>query len=289
MISQQRTQSFSINEIIYEKYEVYGNRFIIIDSRINNIDLFQMNSLAKHLCNQKLTRADNLIIIQNSDIAHFRVRFIAPDGSESDMCGNGIRSVALYYFNTYGIKQLNIEVNYGIVESVYYSNGIEINVGYIKDPRIYFGNGLKYEKIFENIYMTNLLGNEVFLLNIGEPHAVIIKRNNDINLMDFVNILNNKNYFNFGINLNLLEHLDSNILSNKTLERGLWNFTSNCSTGSICSSIIAKLILHLDYDDFIVKNRLGIQNVRITKNGIRSFSNAKKIFSGRFNLLNLQN
>lgn len=287
MTNQQLIETYLMKQIVFERYEVNGNNFIILDTRFNYFELSDVNNLGRRLCNNNILKSDNLLILQNSDIADIKLIIIAPDGSESDMCGNGIRSVALYYFNTYGIKELKIEVNYGYVTTKYYSDGIEINVGELKDPIIYFGNKLNYEKITDKIYKTNLLGNDVYLLNVGEPHAVIIKNNNKINLKNYLNILKNSAYFKYGINLNLVEHINSNIIINQTLERGLWDFTSNCSTGSISSSIIVKKVLGLDYSNFIVRNKVGIQNIKLTKEGIKSFSTVNKLFSGKLDVRDL--
>jgi len=50
-------------------------------------------------------RGDGLILILPSDKADVRMRMFNADGSEAEMCGNGIRCVAKYYMTTSEPKQ----------------------------------------------------------------------------------------------------------------------------------------------------------------------------------------
>ena len=63
---------------------------------------------------------DGLIAILPSDIADARMRMFNADGSESEMCGNGIRCVAKYVFD-HGISKkesLTIETGAGVLSLV---------------------------------------------------------------------------------------------------------------------------------------------------------------------------
>jgi diaminopimelate epimerase len=61
--------------------------------------------------------SDGLILIEPSSVADARMRMFNADGSESEMCGNGIRCVAKYVYD-YGIAkkdQLTIETGRGVL------------------------------------------------------------------------------------------------------------------------------------------------------------------------------
>src|SRR5207244_11760836 len=61
--------------------------------------------------------ADGLILICPSEIADARMRMFNADGSESEMCGNGVRCVAKYVYD-HGIARketLEIETGRGVL------------------------------------------------------------------------------------------------------------------------------------------------------------------------------
>lgn len=80
--------------------------------------------------------SDGLILICPSEEAHARMRMFNADGSESEMCGNGIRCVAKYVYD-HGIAhedELDIETGRGILKlQVFSDNGkaerIRVNMG----------------------------------------------------------------------------------------------------------------------------------------------------------------
>lgn len=79
----------------FTKMEALGNDFIVINSPGGQeID---WPGLAPFLCNRRLgIGADGLLIVGPSDRADFKMRIINADGSEAEMCGNGIRCAARY-------------------------------------------------------------------------------------------------------------------------------------------------------------------------------------------------
>ena len=80
----------------FTKVHGLGNDFVILDGRNETRDYA---ALAKKLCHRQTgIGADGLLIIENSDKADIRMRIINEDGSEAEMCGNGIRCFAKYVF-----------------------------------------------------------------------------------------------------------------------------------------------------------------------------------------------
>lgn len=86
----------------FHKYEACGNDYVLVDSSVcGELD---WSRLAKELCQRRFSvGADGLLVVSSaaSDEAHARMRVFNPDGSEADMCGNGIRCVAKYFFTKY--------------------------------------------------------------------------------------------------------------------------------------------------------------------------------------------
>ena len=76
-----------------------GNDYIVIDNRDNKINGKQAPNLAKRLCERQFSvGADGLLLVSNSQVADAKMRIFNADGSEAEMCGNGIRCFAKYCY-----------------------------------------------------------------------------------------------------------------------------------------------------------------------------------------------
>lgn len=72
-----------------------GNDFVVLDAVRKPVKVGA--ALARALCDRRFgAGCDQLLILEKSKKADFRMRVINPDGSEVEMCGNGIRCAALY-------------------------------------------------------------------------------------------------------------------------------------------------------------------------------------------------
>jgi diaminopimelate epimerase len=76
-----------------------GNDYIIIDNRDGKISDAKAAELTKTLCERHFSvGADGLLLVCNSTVAEAKMRIFNADGSEAEMCGNGIRCFAKYCF-----------------------------------------------------------------------------------------------------------------------------------------------------------------------------------------------
>jgi diaminopimelate epimerase len=84
--------------ILFSKMQGTGNDFVVINC-LNQYFNYSLNSLAKFICNRNFgVGADGVIYIFKSNIADFKMRIFNSDGSEAEMCGNGIRCMAKYLY-----------------------------------------------------------------------------------------------------------------------------------------------------------------------------------------------
>lgn len=75
-----------------------GNDFVLVNT-LESEDLGDYPSLARRICHRRFSiGADGLILVLPSDRADLRMRIFNPDGSEPEMCGNGIRCFARYVY-----------------------------------------------------------------------------------------------------------------------------------------------------------------------------------------------
>jgi diaminopimelate epimerase len=81
----------------FEKWQGTGNDFVICSHRLATEFAESVTDLAKAICDRHYgIGADGLILIGKSDTADFRMQMWNPDGSESEMCGNGLRCVGMH-------------------------------------------------------------------------------------------------------------------------------------------------------------------------------------------------
>ena len=91
-------------KVLFTKMHGLGNDYIYID-RIRNKYLNLTNDIlpriSRYLSNRHFgIGADGIILIESSKIADFKMRIFNSDGSEAQMCGNGIRCLAKYVYES---------------------------------------------------------------------------------------------------------------------------------------------------------------------------------------------
>jgi len=266
--------------IAFEKYQSNGNNFIIIDERLNNLQILSRSYLATSLCNSNLSvGADGILFLQESNNADVRMRLFEQDGSESDMSGNGTRCIVRYLASLMRRRTFRIETNSGVVSGRLNGTGIEVNAGNLQDPRNFLSDDCRFEEVNNEILRIEHQGTTFYIVNIGEPHAVII---DDINkdLTAFLEFIRNKRLFPRGINLNVVSRVNSGTIRVRTLERGVWDYTTSCGTGSICSAVVARELLGYNGNKINIINDIGSQQLTFSEDGIHSLATANSVFTG---------
>lgn len=152
-----------------------GNDFIVADAIGQKISA--PDELARRICERRFgVGADGLILMEKSAIADARMRIFNSDGSEPEMCGNGIRCAAKFLYDggfcrkesvdietLAGVKRILLHVRDGKAESVTVDMGEPV---------------MEAEKIPVNAPSNqprlSLFGREVnfFCVSMGNPHAV---------------------------------------------------------------------------------------------------------------------
>ena len=120
----------------FVKIHGIGNNFVCYDNTKNKNPLpTDLKSLAKSICNVNFgIGADGLILIENSEICNFKMRIINADGSEPEMCGNGIRCVVKFLVDEQltDKKQLSIETLAGEIKTTLISRSpfiVKVDMG----------------------------------------------------------------------------------------------------------------------------------------------------------------
>ena len=192
--------------------------------------------------------SDGLILISPSAIADFRMNIYNADGSQAEMCGNGIRCVAKYVYDygltdkteisvetLAGIKYLRLQVENGKVASVEVNMGApilepkEIPVTVEESPVVNVPVEVK-GKIY---HMT--------CVSMGNPHAIIFMNNvKDLDIAAIGPYFENHTVFPKRTNTEFVEVLDRNTANMRVWERGS-DETLACGTGA-CATTVACIL-----------------------------------------------
>ena len=192
--------------------------------------------------------SDGLILISPSAIADFRMNIYNADGSQAEMCGNGIRCVAKYVYDygltdkteisvetLAGIKYLRLQVENGKVASVEVNMGApilepkEIPVAVEESPVVNVPVEVK-GKIY---HMT--------CVSMGNPHAIIFMNNvKDLDIAAIGPYFENHTVFPKRTNTEFVEVLYRNTVNMRVWERGS-DETLACGTGA-CATTVACIL-----------------------------------------------
>ena len=206
--------------------------------------------------------ADGLILIAPSQTADVRMRIFNADGSEAEMCGNGIRCVAKYtyehqlaqaggMFSVPGQQSfaasLNIETGNGIltvglaIDDDDKVRSVCVNMGQpILKPRDIPVN-LSGEKVVEQ--PVEILGRELLMscVSMGNPHAVFLCDDVlSIELEKLGPAIENHSLFPNRINVHFVQIDKPEEFTMRTWERGS-GITMACGTGACAGCVAAAL------------------------------------------------
>jgi diaminopimelate epimerase len=147
-----------------------GNDFVFLDCRKKNIDNLQ--GIAKQLCDRRFgIGADQLLTVHPSKVADFKMEIYNADGSQVEMCGNGIRCFAKYVYN-HGITQkreLEVETLAGIICPKIVGELVEVDMG---EP-ILEGRKIPVDadgQIINRPLMVDGTTYQVTCVSMGNPH-----------------------------------------------------------------------------------------------------------------------
>ncbi|MFX1313619.1 MAG: diaminopimelate epimerase [Promethearchaeota archaeon] len=276
----------------FEKYHGSGNDYVIINDIQYIIPEKKKSELAKKLCQFHFSiGADGLIFICNSNQADIRMRIFNNDGSEAEMCGNGIRCFSKYVYEHDIVRKecINIETFKGVLTAE-----LNIKEGIVKTVKIDMGQPiLKCEDIpiilnkNEAISIKEsieILDKEFIFacISMGNPHAVIFTDDlpNDDDLVKYGSIIECHEYFPKRINVEFVRALSENEGILRVFERGV-GITKSCGTGA-CASVVAGSILGIFKKNtpITIHNDGGDLKITFSNKGVLMEGHVNKVFSG---------
>lgn len=232
------------NHFQFAKYSGCGNDFILIDNRSQHFPP-KGRALIPVLCHRrKGIGADGVILLELSDIADCRMRIFNADGSEAEMCANGVRCLALFF------RELGFPKRRFMLETMHRLMHVEIQAGGVVDVELGDPSHIQWNVEVSALDQTH----QVQLLDTGVPHMVLFTE--DIDRVDMVDLAptlrQRRDLAPKGSNVNYaMFDISSKQLHVRTFERGVEGETLACGTGAAASAIAASRVLNLDSPIFV--------------------------------------
>ncbi|MGA2367995.1 MAG: diaminopimelate epimerase [Dehalococcoidia bacterium] len=275
----------------FVKMQGTGNDFIMVDARNLNMD---WNKLSIDICRYHFgIGADGLITLESSSVADLKMRIFNADGSEAQICGNGLRCFAKYAIDRKLVKgpDLTIETAAGIkkVETV-------SGHGKVTRARVNMGKPvLKGKEIPVAIdvdgpildQLVQVDGNEIELsfVSMGNPHAVCFIKENvaKFPLLTVGPLVEHHSLFPQRTNFEIVNVVDGRSLQVRVWERGVGE-TLACGSGACAAAVVSRLknISGENVDIMIPGGRLIIS--WDGKGDVYLEGPAEEVFSGVFEL-----
>jgi diaminopimelate epimerase len=197
------------------------NDFVVVDRRRESVD--DLAALAKRVCDRHAgLGADGLLAIEPSEIADVRMRIVNSDGSEAEMCGNGVRCIARYIAEAGESKTLTIETGSGLIQTQVLAQEPEFLV------RVSIGKPVVERRAMPFEYAR--------FVSLGNPHVVIFERHVKMfNLPEAAALA--QQCFPGGTNVHVAA-LIGGVLYVRHWERGV-GLTMACGTGAVAAAAAA--------------------------------------------------
>ena len=257
--------------IKFTKMHGLGNDYVYIDAINQKIQ--NELKLAQFVSNRHFgIGSDGLILICESKVADFKMRMFNSDGSEAEMCGNGIRCVGKFVYDKgftskttvtietlAGIKTLKLNIKDKKVEKVRVDMGEPI-LEADKIPVI------SKEEPVKNLELE--AENRKFkftCVSMGNPHAItIVENTKEFEVERYGKILEVDKAFPKKANIEFAQVIDKENIKMRVWERGAGE-TLACGTGA-CATAVACNLLNLTGRKVNIELLGGILNIEWNEN-----------------------
>ena len=232
----------------FTKWQGTGNDFVIVNGFEETITDYAAKAI--EVCDRHYgIGADGLIMVLPSSIADFQMRILNSDGSEPEMCGNGIRCFARYvYENGLANKtELSVETLAGIIRpELILENDRVVSVCVdMGEPRLQREEipvtGNSKETVINELLTVGDSTCRITCVSMGNPHCVIFTEEVDsLDLPASGKPIEEHPLFPRKTNVEFVQVMDRRNLRMRVWERGA-GVTLACGTGT-CASVVAAVL-----------------------------------------------
>lgn len=277
--------------MIFTKMHGNGNDFIVIDDRDGKYNDY--GAMALKLCDRHFgIGADGILVVRNSPSADSMMLIYNSDGSQAEMCGNGIRCFAKYLFDR-GIvakKIMDIDTLDGIkrIWLEFKPDGVSstrVNMGRPQLEPDMIPAATSEERIVNMPVCINGENYSITSMLMGVPHTIVFAENICSSEAARIGMaISESSLFPRKTNVDFVSVINRREIDIKTLERGA-GMTLACGTGA-CASIVAcvlnkktnkKVTAHLPGGDLEVEWH---EDGNVYMSG-----SSQEVFRGEYNLI----
>ena len=281
-----------MKNITFEKYQGNGNDFVVIDSRGNNLYKdYKTNKIfdIKNICNRQFgIGADGVIFIEEaSEDNYAKMIIFNSDGSEAQMCGNGIRCLVEYlHLNDSTMNEnieYKIETKAGLKIAKYINDEITVKMGVpiLDSQNIPTTIEKKINSVPTHNFIAENFNSKGYAVGMGNPHLIFFVQDlESIDLSKLGPILEKNELFPEKTNVHFCQILNRENIKVKVWERGAGP-TLACGTGA-CAVHVAAYKLGLCNSETLVILPGGHLKIDWSNDycEVIMTGNAKKVFSG---------
>ena len=235
----------------FTKLQATGNDFVLIEADRMRRDWAK---LSQAMCDRRFgVGSDGLILLLKSKAADFRMRMFNPDGSEAEVCGNGLRCFARYVVST-GLadarRSITIETSAGIKTAVPQDRGSRFQVD-MGEPRFRPEDlpvAVTVNRVPMVDYPVNVAGQKLRLtfVSMGNPHGVcFVDDVGEFTLCDIGPRVEHHELFPRRVNFEIAHVVSRREIDARVWERGAGE-TLSCGTGACAIAVAARLHDYVD-------------------------------------------
>lgn len=275
----------------FTKMHALGNDFVVIDARQHSLQ--DASELARRMCRRRFSvGADQMLVLESSETADFKMLIYNADGSEVEMCGNGIRALAKYIWDRMlsPKETLEVETLAGIIRPRREGALVKVDMGEPVLNGALIPTKVETDRVID--YPLDIKDRQflVTCVSMGNPHAVIFVENVlDFPIIRYGPSLENHPMFPKRTNVEFIQVINRAELRMRVWERGAGE-TLACGTGA-CASMVAacmkglvdrKVIVHLKGGDLQIEWAEADNRVFMTGPAEESYEGEIKIQGGGY-------
>ncbi len=232
----------------FTKWQGCGNDFVLFDCLQDDIEDYA--SVARKVCDRHYgVGADGILVVLPSAQADFRMRIFNTDGSEAEMCGNGIRCFARYLYDFGLTKETRFTVETGagiLVPEIVLEGGkvkgIKVDMG---EPHLLGEEipvvGFDGSKVIDKSMSVDGQEYHFTAVSMGNPHCVIFVDDAEkFPIYELGHKFEEHALFPKKTNTEFVEVKDRQHVRMRVWERGA-AVTLACGTGS-CATVVAGIL-----------------------------------------------
>lgn len=275
----------------FTKWQGCGNDFVFVNGFEQPLE--PVLAQCKAICDRHYgIGADGIIFVLPSQEADVRMRIFNTDGSEAEMCGNGIRCFAKWARELGVVKKdtFSCETGAGILYPEILSNGhvrVDMNVPHLVPadvPVTCLGDTPVIARPMEVPALGRTF--EVTCVSMGNPHCVIfVPDMAKVDLPTWGPVLEKDVHFPNKTNTEFVQKLDDQTLRMRVWERGA-AITLACGTGS-CATLVAAVLNGLikrEADIILDGGKLHVEWDGKETDHVFMSGPAEKVFEGEYPL-----